>query len=203
MEPDHSRPAGGLGSASRLSVASGDLGSCRACLHRERVIAWGSFGVNTNRTPVTARSGCVGAEVSFADAWLLIREGAKLDDAIAKSLEEFRNRKIYDAITVDLLNQLADSDLEQALIDYIGTKFGDDYVREREIISGLKPGLRALYITWWVEAEVINAAFHPNYLNHASHFPTHAPNAFEDFGVEPWAALIRGANRVRSRDADA
>jgi len=66
-----------------------------------------------------------------------------LDDAIAKSLERFRNRKIYDAITVHLLNQLTDSDLEQALIDYIGTRLGDDYKREREIISGLKPGLRA------------------------------------------------------------
>jgi hypothetical protein len=75
-----------------------------------------------------------------------------LDDAIAKSLERFRNRKIHNAITVDLLNQLTDSDLEQALIDYIGTRLGDDYKREREIISGLKPGLRALYITWWVEA---------------------------------------------------
>ena len=40
-----------------------------------------------------------------------------MDDAIAKSLERFRNRKIHNAITVDLLNQLTDSDLEQALID--------------------------------------------------------------------------------------
>ena len=50
-----------------------------------------------------------------------------MDDAIAKSLERFRNRKIYDAITGDLLNQLTDSNLEQALIDYIGSKLGDDY----------------------------------------------------------------------------
>ncbi len=126
-----------------------------------------------------------------------------MDDAIAKSLEEFRNRKIYDAITVDLLNQLADSDLEQALIDYIGTKFGDDYVREREIISGLKPGLRALYITWWVEAEVNNGGFNQYYWNSAGQFANEAPNAFEYFGAEQYAALMREANRVRAAEANA
>jgi hypothetical protein len=113
--------------------------------------------------------------------------GSTLDDAIAKSLENFRNRKIYHVVTVDLLDQLADSELEQSLIDYIGTKIGDEYEREQEVVSALNVGLRALHITWWVEAEVNNGGFNQYYWNSAGQFANEAPDAFAYFGAEQYA----------------
>jgi hypothetical protein len=119
-----------------------------------------------------------------------------LDDAITKSLEQFRNRKIRSVVTVDLL-------LEQSLIDYISVKIGDKFEQEREIVSALKVGLRALYITWWVEAEVNNGGFNQYYWNSAGRFADEAPNAFVYFGAEQYAELMREANRVHAAEFDA
>jgi hypothetical protein len=126
-----------------------------------------------------------------------------LDDAIAKSLEEFRNRKIYEVVTLDLLDQLSDSQLERALIDYIYTKIGKGSARELDVVRRLKMGLRALYITWWVEAEVNNGGFNQYYWNSAGQFADEAPDAFAYFGAEQCAELMREANRVRAAEAAA
>jgi hypothetical protein len=125
-----------------------------------------------------------------------------LDD-VAGWFERFSNRKIYHVVTVDVLDQLADSDLEQALIDYVGTKIGNDFQRQREIAWGLKPGLRALYITWLVEAEVNNGGFNQFYWNSAGQFASDAPDAFAYFSAQQHAELMREANRVRAAEANA
>ena len=106
-----------------------------------------------------------------------------MDDAIAKSLERFRLGAGSDRL--------------------YRHEVGDDYKVEREIISGLKPGLRALYITWWVEAEVNNGGFNQYYWNSAGQFANEAPNSFEYFGAEQYAALMREANRVRGAEVNA
>lgn len=124
-----------------------------------------------------------------------------MDSEIIKSLEAFDNRTIYKQLSPEVIAQIPDDQLEQAIIDYVGTKIGDDYQRQREIVSKLAPGIRALYVTWWVEAEVNNGGFNQYYWNSAGEFADDAPAAFEFFGANDHAALMREANRLHSAEA--
>jgi hypothetical protein len=128
---------------------------------------------------------------------------ASEDNEMAQWMEKFKNRKIYDQLTINVLATIPDTELEQAVIDYVGTKIGDDYAREREIVARLSPGVRALYITWWVEAEVNNGGFNQYYWNSAGQFADDAPSAFEYFAAHQHADLMRQANAVRSVEAAA
>ena len=82
-----------------------------------------------------------------------------MDDNIKKTLEEFESRKIYTKLDEDTLNDIKDENLEQAIIDYIYNKVGDRFDKEYEIVTGMSKGFRAIYTTWWVEAEVNNGGF--------------------------------------------
>lgn len=126
---------------------------------------------------------------------------ADLDNDIAASLDAFANRRIYTSIDAPTLRQIADADLEQAVVDYVLTKLEDNYDKEVEIVEGLSPGSRALYLTWIVEAEVNNGGFNQYYFNSDGRFATEAVGAFEYFGATQHAQLMREANAVRAEEA--
>ena len=48
-----------------------------------------------------------------------------------------------------------------------------------------------------------NGGFNQYYWNSAGQFANEAPNAFDYFGAEQYAALMREANRVRGAEANA
>jgi len=127
---------------------------------------------------------------------------APLDPKIAASIEAFKNRPIYRELTPAVLASIPDDKLEQAVIDYASHKIGDDYERERRIVGSLPPGVRALYITWWVEAEVNNGGFNQYYWNSAGQFSADAVGAFEFFAASKHAALMRDANKIQALEAD-
>jgi hypothetical protein len=126
---------------------------------------------------------------------------AAMDKNIAASLEAFDNRRIYSTLDVQTLRQIPDADLEQAVVDYVITKLNDNYEREVEIVRALSPGVRALYVTWGVEAEVNNGGFNQYYFNSSGAFAPDAVGAFEYFGATQHAALMREANSVRAAEA--
>lgn len=122
---------------------------------------------------------------------------------IAQAIDEFKNRTIYDHLTVEVLASIPDSEVEQAIVDYVDTKLDDEHAVERQIVAALGPGIRALYITWWVEAEVNNGGFNQYYWNSAGRFADDAPAAFEYFSAQQHADLMREANAVRVVEAAA
>ncbi|HEU4387012.1 MAG TPA: DUF4375 domain-containing protein [Blastocatellia bacterium] len=123
-----------------------------------------------------------------------------MDKSIADSIEEFRNRKIYSALDSATLRAIPDSDIEQAVIDYVSTKLEGNYDREMQIVNGLAPGTRALYLTWVVEGEVNNGGFNQYYYNTDGKFSEQATAAFEFFGAVEHAGLMREANAVRAAE---
>jgi hypothetical protein len=125
-----------------------------------------------------------------------------LDPKIAASIEVFKNRPIYRELTPTVLASIADDKLEQAVIDYASHKIGDDYEHERQIVASLPPGVRALYITWLVEAEVNNGGFNQYYWNSTGQFSADAVGAFEFFAASKHAALMRDANKIQALEAD-
>jgi len=124
--------------------------------------------------------------------------------ACQKAPEELKvdKPKIHKELTPEILKSIPDDQVEQAVIDYVDEKIGDDSDHEVAIVAKLPIGAQALYITWWVEAEVNNGGFNQYYWNNAGKFSDQAAEAFEFFSAHEHAALMREANSVRALEAD-
>src|SRR5260370_12205079 len=75
------------------------------------------------------------------------------------------------------------------------------YEKEEAIVAKLPAGVRALYLTWTVEAEVNNGGFNQYYYNTDNKFASDAVGAFEYFGATEHAVLMREANAIRAGEA--
>ncbi|HXV08334.1 MAG TPA: hypothetical protein VD791_09915, partial [Burkholderiales bacterium] len=51
-----------------------------------------------------------------------------VDPQVASSIEEFKNRDIYKQLTPEVLAAIPDHKLEQAVVDYVHGKIGDNYL---------------------------------------------------------------------------
>jgi hypothetical protein len=104
-------------------------------------------------------------------------------------------------LSPDTLRAISDADVEQAIVDYVIAKIDGHEEREAQIVRSLAPGVRAIWLTWIVEAEVNNGGFNQYYYNTDGEFASEAVAAFEYFGAKQHAALMREANSVRAAEA--
>lgn len=124
-------------------------------------------------------------------------------DAIAnRAIGRLRERQVCQSLDEVTLAMLPDHDLERALVEYVDERLARRGADEDEvaIVNALPPGVRALYLTWMVESEVINGGFVRYFWNWAGQFATQAVAAFEFFSAHEHAALMREANRVYARE---
>ena len=126
-----------------------------------------------------------------------------MDDAVKASFEAFQNRTIYTVLDPKTLASIADADLEQAVVDYACSKLDGHYDEEARVINALPEGTRALYMTWAVEAEVNNGGFNQYYWNTRGLFAEDAVAAFQFFGADKHAALMKQANQIHNDEAAA
>ena len=138
--------------------------------------------------------------VSFAACDGNPKGGTTVDPDIAASVHAFANRHIYTRLDPAVLSKIPDSELEQAIFDYVITKLDGHYDREEAIVANLPAGVRALYLTWTVEAEVNNGGFNQYYFNTDGKFASNAVDAFQYFGASEHAMLMREANAVRAAE---
>ena len=124
-----------------------------------------------------------------------------MDPRIQASLDAFANRRIYKKLDEAVLRAIPDSELEQAVFDYATTKLEGHYEQEAAIVAKLPPGVRSLYLTWTVEAEVNNGGFNQYFFNTDGKFASQAVEAFEYFGAMDHAALMREANALRASES--
>jgi hypothetical protein len=122
--------------------------------------------------------------------------GTAATSSISKSIDEYKNRRIYTTLTPAVLASIPDDKLEQAVFDYALSKINGRYEHERQIVAELASGVRALYITSLVEEEVENGGFNQYYWNSSGQFAADAPQAFEYFAARKHAALMREANAI-------
>jgi hypothetical protein len=130
-------------------------------------------------------------------------ESPPMDNRIKKILDDFANRTIYRALSPQILASIPDEKLEQAVFDYAASKLEGHYDDEETIINQFPPGVRALYVTWDVEAEVNNGGFHQYYWNTADRYSRQAVEGFEFFGAVKHTALMREANSIRAKEVSA
>jgi hypothetical protein len=114
-------------------------------------------------------------------------------EGIDRSIREFMNRRIYRELTPDVLAAIADDDLEQAIVDFVGTKIGDNYQREYEIVTAQRPGIQAIYTTFYLEAEVANGGFQQYFWNSSGQFAIEAFEGCRVIGAHVHASVLAAA----------
>lgn len=107
----------------------------------------------------------------------------------------------FKQLTPEILSSIQDEELEQVIVDHVFDKMAANYDKEREVLSELPQGARAMYLTWIVEAEVNNGGFNQYYWNSSGKFASEAVGAFEFFSAIKHAGLMREANQIRSLEA--
>jgi hypothetical protein len=128
------------------------------------------------------------------------QQDAFMDDSIKKLIEALQDRRIYRTLDASTLAAIADDKVELAIVDYVHTKLEDRFVDEAAILASLRPGVRALYLTWGVEIELIHGGFSRYYRSTAGHFAQQAAEAFDFFGAHQHAGILREANRIRAEE---
>jgi hypothetical protein len=125
-----------------------------------------------------------------------------MDERIKKIIDEAQNRPVYESLDVKTLSGIVDEKLEQAIIDFVDAKLAARGADEDEVqvLSSLPAAMRALYLTWAVESEVINGGFIRYYWSWMGQFAEDTVAAFEFFAAYKHAHLMREANRTRAEE---
>jgi hypothetical protein len=107
--------------------------------------------------------------------------------------EAFANRRVYTELTPEVLGQIPDDKLEQAVIDFIDYKVGGRENHRRDILAALGPGFRAVDATWWAEIEVQNGGFRQYFRNTRGQYAADAVEGFRMMGARELAAVMEEA----------
>lgn len=121
-------------------------------------------------------------------------------EQIEKSIEEFKNRRIYSELNQSIIAGIADNRLEQAVIDFIYEKIGEDYEQSFDIITGLPWVYPVVYSTWVLEGEVSNGGFNQYFWNSSGEFAEVAATGFKALGVPDRAEIVQKAIVIASNE---
>jgi hypothetical protein len=114
-----------------------------------------------------------------------------------QTLEQIGYDPKYRTLTAELLAQEPDSTLEWAVIQHVTWRIDEAYDREREIVMAMSPGLRMVYTTWGVEAEVNNGGFSQYFENSSGRLADEALAGFRRLGATSYAGLLERAMAAR------
>lgn len=116
-----------------------------------------------------------------------------LPPEVLRAMEEFNNRKKYSAFDLATLRSIKDAHLEQALLDYIFAKL-DARPRDRhKALLELSRGFQVFYLSWLVEAEVMNGGFNQYFWNPSAEFAEMTPTALLEIGDAAASEMMKQA----------
>src|SRR6185503_1769996 len=99
----------------------------------------------------------------------------------------------YRRLTPELLSALSADDVGEAIVHHVHWRVAGAWGREAEVIRTLPPGVRAIYATWLVDAEVNNGGFNQYFFNSSGRYAGEALAGYELFGAEEYVAVMRSA----------
>ncbi len=111
-------------------------------------------------------------------------------------MAEYAGRQRYERFSQEILLNIADHALEQALLDYIFDRLESFNQDENRAFADLSSQFRVFFCTWQVEAEVLNGGFNQYFWNSAAQNAERTPAALRDIGDEVAADLMNEANRI-------
>jgi hypothetical protein len=93
----------------------------------------------------------------------------------------------------EILAGIPDIDLEQAILDYVWLRIGDDWDHEPEILAGLAPGIRAVYASHRLDAEVGNGGLSQFFSNSSGRLAYQALAGLRLIGADEHARILEKA----------
>ena len=124
-------------------------------------------------------------------------ENIELENQIAKSIEDFKNRKIHKNLTVEIIDSTKDDDLLQVVFDNLSEQLPDDYRKEYDFITRkFNSSQQAIFLSWWLEAEVNNGGFNQYYTNSSGQYADLVPELLSKMEANKFAELADRANEV-------
>src|SRR5438105_15437142 len=105
-------------------------------------------------------------------------------------------------LTPELLAALSADEVADAIVQHVHLRVAGEWGREAPIIRSLPPGVRAIYTTWLVDAEVNAGGFHQYFFNSSGQYAGDALAGYELLAVEEYAAIMRSAIATFEIDRD-
>src|SRR5436309_9995601 len=96
-------------------------------------------------------------------------------------------------LTPELLASLSADEVADAIVQHVHLHVAGSWGREAPMIRALPPGVRAIYTTWLVDAEVNAGGFHQYFFNSSGQYAGDALSGYELLGAEEDAAIMRSA----------
>jgi hypothetical protein len=96
-------------------------------------------------------------------------------------------------LTPELLAGLSADEIGDAVVQHVHLRVAGAWGREAPIIHALPPGIRAIYTTWLVDAEVNAGGFRQYFFNSSGRYAGEALAGYELLGIEEYAAVMRSA----------
>ena len=116
-----------------------------------------------------------------------------MNEEIQHSIDAFKNRQIFDSLDREVLAGISDDQVEQAILDFVCNRIGEDLDREIEVLRQHSAGIIAIYTTMIVEAEVDNGGFNQYFWNSDGKLAELAAMGFRRIDAPPFEALMRRA----------
>jgi hypothetical protein len=105
-------------------------------------------------------------------------------------------------LTPELLASLSADEIADAIVQHVHLRVAGAWGREAPIIRALPAGVRAIYTTWLVDAEVNAGGFHQYFFNSSGQYSGDALAGYELLGTEEYAAIMRSAIATFEIDRD-
>jgi hypothetical protein len=106
-----------------------------------------------------------------------------------------------DSISPEVLATVNDDQLESALIGYVVENI--DLDQELESLHGLSPEIKAWYVAFVVDVEVLNGGFNQLFFNSSAALVTAAPDAFARLGIPEAGDIVSRAAKLLEKHAPA
>ena len=117
-----------------------------------------------------------------------------LQEQISKSMEDFENRPVYKNLTEKIIDTISDENLLQVVFDNLSAMQPSNYQKEYETVLSWNRSRQAIYMIWWLEAEVNNGGYNQFFFNSSGQFYKHLPNVLKLVGANKFADLTQRAN---------
>ena len=108
----------------------------------------------------------------------------------------------FHRLTPELLASLSADEVADAIVQHVHHRVAGAWGREAPIIRSLAPGIRAIYTTWLVDAEVNAGGFHQYFFNSSGQYAGDALAGYELLGAEDYAGIMRSAIATYEIDRD-
>ena len=111
----------------------------------------------------------------------------------ASSTRESPADERFRDLTPEVLNSVSDDDLADAIVHHVVLHTSAAATDRLSVVRTMPAGVRAIYTTWLVDAEVCNGGFNQFFWNQSRELGGEALAGYELMGAEAYATVMRGA----------